>query len=188
LVTKTGYRTDRGGIRTLEDLRIRCHYDEDTGCWNWRGAAGKKGRSTAAPRCWLADEGKSVLVARAAWMLGRQANLQPTDTVWRRCRNDLCCNPQHLLRGDKAAWGEWVGRAGYLRGRPERSAMSRRLRQAQGNVRVTQEIAQWVRESGQKGRDIAHAIGESDQLVCKIRKGQTHRPHQAFSVFSWGGA
>jgi hypothetical protein len=186
-VTKTGDRTDRGGIRTIEDLRIRCHCDEDTGCWNWRGAVNKTGRASAEPRCWLADENKSVLVPRAAWMLGRQAKLQPGDTVWRRCRNDLCCNPQHLLRGDKSAWGEWVARSGYLRGRPERAAINRRNRMAANNIRVTLEIAQWVRESKQTGREVARVIGESEQTVSKIRTGASHVPARAFSVFSWGG-
>ena len=179
--------TNQGGIRSLEDIRIRCHCDPDTGCWNWRGARGKKGRASAEPRCWLADDCKSVPVAHAAWMLGRRHGLQPGETVWRRCRNNLCCSPQHLMRGTKADWGEWVARHGYLRGRPERSAINRRIKIESGQTRMTMELAQWVRESRQTGREVAHALGELEQTVSKIRTGKSFKSARVASVFSWGG-
>jgi len=31
-------RKRQDGVRTLEDLRIRCVIDTETGCWLWRGA------------------------------------------------------------------------------------------------------------------------------------------------------
>jgi hypothetical protein len=180
---------DLGGIRTLEGLRVRCYCDPDTGCWRWRGAFSKRHeRGLAEPRVWLADRNVGTTLGRAAWELAKGAPLPKGKTVWRRCLSEDCGNPKHLMMGTKKQWGAWVASRGYLRGRPERSLINRNIKIQSGQTRLTLELATWVRESSQTGVAVAHALGESTQVVSRIRTGKAWKPPAQNSVFSWAKA
>lgn len=174
-----------GGIRTLEALRVRCVCDPDTRCWHWRGAFQRSAGRAAEPRVWLAAENKTTTIMRAAWQLHKGEPIPAGKTVWRRCRSADCGNPAHLMVGTKAEWGAWVERKGYMRGRPERAAINRRIKLESGQARLTMELAQWVRESQQTGRAVAQALGVSAQVVSRVRTGQHYAPAMVASVFSW---
>lgn len=176
---------DLGGIRTLEGLRVRCYANPDTHCWEYRGSAGKAAAGNGVePRLWLADARTSTTISRAAWLLAGKRELRPGETVWRRCCVDTCCNPAHLMAGTKAKWGAWVSKRGHLRGRPERSAINRRVKIETGQTALTTELAQWIRESQQTGRQVAHAIGVSEQVISRVRTYATFKPPRPSSVFA----
>jgi predicted transcriptional regulator len=73
-----------------------------------------------------------------------------------------------------------------LRGRPERSLINRRIKQDIGHTSLTMELASWVRESQQNGREVAHALDVKPSVVSNIRAGRTFRPAAASSVFALG--
>ena len=172
------------GVHTLQALKMRCVCDDETGCWRWRGAVAG-GRHTGGV-VWLPLEGRVTTTMRAAWLLGR-GKLPEKHTVWRTCRSSDCCNPAHMRAGTKAQWGEWQRMSGHLRGRPERKSINRRIKVESGQTHLTMEIAAWVRESPQTGREVAHAIAATEQTVSKIRTRKTWAPMAAASVFAWAG-
>jgi len=49
------------GVRTIEDLRLRCVVDEITGCWLWRGAF-----TQGVGAVWLPELGKTRTIRSAA--------------------------------------------------------------------------------------------------------------------------
>lgn len=174
------------GIRSLDDLRERCYVDPDTHCWHWRGAMSRSnGRDE--PRLYLPDMGRVVTLPRAAWHLaGKPVPQVQHLTIWRRCACSACGNPAHLKAGSRAQWGAWMSERGHLRGRPERRLINRRIKIECGQARITPELAEWIRDSHQNGREVAHALGISDKIVSRVRTGANWAPVvQAASVFSW---
>lgn len=173
-----------GGIRTLDDLRLRCRIDEDTRCWHYGGKELRRQTSTVEPRVWLADRRSAVTVPKAAWLLAGKP-LKDGHSVWTRCRTYCCGNPAHLMAGSKAQWGKWVSAQGHMRGRPERAAINRRIKLETGQCALTMELAGWIRESSQTGREIAQVLGVSEYVVSKVRRGRTYTAATVASVFGW---
>jgi len=176
------------GVRSVEDVRLRCHCADVTGCWNWRGAytQSRESGKVAAPCTWFPQEERIVTTMRAVWVLTRGA---APPLVWRECMNTECVNPKHLLGGTRAQWGAWQKKIGHLRGDPRRAATCFRVALACGRTRVTPEIAAWVRESEQTGVEVAHAIGETPKVVSRIRRRHTFSPKVgASSVWAWAGS
>lgn len=173
-----------GGIRTLEALRVRCFNNPDTHCWEWRGAGSIGRTGCIEPRLWLADARKCTTISRAGWILAGKRALKPGETVWRRCCVDSCCNPAHLMAGTKAQWGKWMAERGHLRGRPERAAINHRIKIETGQTTLTMELAAWIRESQQTGRQVAHAMGVSEQIVSRVRRFETFKPPRSASIFT----
>jgi hypothetical protein len=173
------------GIRTLEDLRLRCVVDGDTDCWVY--LSNQQSGKNRGINIWLPSLQRTETLQRAAWMLSGKPMGQGRDwTVWRACRNPQCGNPAHLKAGPRRAYGRWVESAGYLRGDPARSAINKRNKLASGTARITQELADWVRESSQSGIVIAHALDVSPHCISRVRTGKTWtRTVQGASVFSW---
>lgn len=176
--------SDGGGVRTVDDLRMRCVVDEDTHCWLWRGATRVASNRCTETRVWVPSLARVLPVPRAAWIVAGKRELQKGETVWRRCSEDQCCNPAHLMAGDKAAWGAFVASKGLFAGRPERSAINRAVKINSGCTSITMELAAWARESDQMGVDVAHALGVSSTVVTRIRKMRTFAPVRTASVFN----
>lgn len=171
-----------GGVRTLDDLRLRCRVDADTGCWHYGGKERRRQAGAVDPRVWV--NGKCITIQKAGWTLSGK-RLKEGQTVWPRCRTHCCGNPTHLMAGTKAEWGAWAADHGYMRGRPERRAINRRIKQQSGQCHLTPELVTWIRESQQKGRDIAHALGVSESVVSRARLGLTYAPVTVASIFGW---
>lgn len=167
---------DLGGVRTLDDLMLRCHVDADTGCWHWRGAMQTRSNGSSEPRVWLADECRTVTIRRAAWLLAGKRELRNGETVWCRCRCENCGNPAHMSAGTKAQWGAWVHQRGHLRGRPERSAINRRNKLESGQTKLTPELVQWAIESPQLGVDAAWGLDVSPTTLSRVRLRKTFAP------------
>lgn len=173
------------GIRTLEDLRNRCVIQDDTGCWLFQSV--RRSVKNWGINVWLPSLQRTETLPRAAWILAGKPMGKDRDwTVWRTCLNSECGNPAHLKGGPRRAYGRWVEGVGYLRGDPRRSAINKRNKLASGTARITQELADWVRESGQSGAAIAHALDVSPHCISRVRTGKTWtHTVQGASVFSW---
>lgn len=176
--------TKAGGVRTIEDIRLRCYCDEDTGCWKWKGAFSKPLGRLSEPRVFLADERTTTTLPRASWRLAK-GPIKPGHTIWRRCLNHECGNPDHLMSGTKEAWGKWAAKKSYLKGRPERAAINRRIARERGVPKLTLEQAEQIRISPETGRAMAKAYGVSPSAVSRIRLGQSYRQPFPASVFTW---
>ncbi len=179
--------THLGGIRTLEDLRGRCVIDSDTKCWVYRVTRQPHSREAWDINVWLSEHRRSETLQRAAWLLaGRELSRGPRWSVWRTCDDAACCNPAHLLAGTRHEMGAWMQRTGRMRGLPERAAINQRIKLASGTCVLTHELADWIRDSSQTGRAMAHALGCSPQVVSRVRLGRTwKRTLPAASVFHW---
>lgn len=164
----------RNGIRSVEDIRLRCRICEETGCWEWRGSCQRRKDGTPDPRVWMADARTCKTLPNAVWTL-QGKRIPPGWRVWRRCLNPLCGNPEHLMSGTTAAWGVWVSRKGYLQGRIERSIINRANILATGRSRITMEIAQAIRHSPKTGRELAAELGVDEKIISRIRTGKTFR-------------
>lgn len=60
------------------------------GCWNWERAVNRKGYGVA----WF--RGKVIPSHRLAWII-KNGEIEESHSIFRKCKNDLCCNPSHLF-------------------------------------------------------------------------------------------
>lgn len=174
----------RGGIRTIEDLRLRCRIDNETGCWRWAGAKQEYGGSRAAePRVWLADHDCCVNGKRAAAILSGRTPKRG-QLVYAKCLNSMCVRPDHQIVGTAKERGAWLAAQGVLKGNPSRVAQNTRM--SRGRSSINMELARWARESEQTGVEVAHALDIGIAAVSRIRRHETWREQmQAASVFSF---
>jgi hypothetical protein len=172
---------DNGGIKCLDDVKDRCRIDE-SGCWNWAGAASSSAGKTKVPVAWLPEAGRVVSVLRIVWDYYNSAPLGKR-IAWRKCGNEACVNPQHLMAGTRQQWGQWAKKQGILGNHLHREDR-RAQRIKHGHTALTMELAQWVRESDQPGLHLAHAIGVSSTQISRVRLGRTWVA-PANSVFGW---
>lgn len=186
-MTKPAKPPVRFGVRTLEDLRVRCLIDEITKCWTYQLRKAPDRHRTWSANIWMSDLQKSETLQRAAWLLAHGKLGTARDwNVWRTCGNQMCCNPAHLKAGPRRQMGAWQAQDGSLRGDPVRSAINRRAKINSASTLLTYELADWIKESAQSGLAVAHALAVSPQTVSRVRLGQSWvRTVQAASVFSW---
>lgn len=178
------YGDNLGGIRTLEDLRVRCWINPETGCWEWRGAMQRTPDRNPEPRVWLANERVTSTIGRAAWNLAGKRKLPSGYTVWRTCRCESCGNPEHLRSGTKAQWGAWMAAKGGLKGDAARRLKNRQSKIDNGQAKITAEIARWVIESPQTLIDAAWGASIAKSTASRIRRGESWQPLMpAASVF-----
>lgn len=172
------------GVRTLEDIRLRCRIDEETKCWHWSMAIsdGGKKRSSRTPRVSVYesvvdsnasdDRRVTVSVGRVAWVQsGRK--LPCGWVVWRTCPNDDCCAPHHLKAGTKAEEGAWMAASGRRRGDPRRAAINlRNVAAAQAVSLETVRAIEVQIAEGRMQRDISAEFGVHVATISKISTGK----------------
>jgi DNA-binding transcriptional regulator YiaG len=131
--------------------------DKETGCWNWIGYKDKDGYGKAKV------DGKFLRMHRLSYMMQNGIeDLPATVLVRHSCDNPACCNPEHLLSGDK---------------QDNSNDMKERKRQTLGernpNSRLTEsdvlEIRKLIAE-GMRQQAVADRYGVSNQTVSAIHK------------------
>lgn len=167
------------GVLTVEQLKARCVVDPATHCWLWQGAM-----SNGHPRIWTLDYArvdKRVMQGSvAAWNISRQAPPRPGYFVFRGCQNKACVNPAHLREAaSKAEIGQHIRRAGSRVGNSV-EARRQNIRAAwakAGTVPTPPEIVRLIRAAPPEvtSRSMALAHGLSDQVISRIRRGQSRR-------------
>lgn len=167
-----------GGIRCVEDLRLRSHVDEITGCWHCRIGL-RKGISYVC----LQLDGRNVKMSgRRAALLLSGVDPKPgqvafaTDT----CEGRDCVNPEHARWGDTAARMQWLGRQGVF-STPERCAHLARANKHR--AKLTDEQRLEVRTSSEQCKVLAERLGVTPSLISQTRNRRSSRP--AISVFGW---
>lgn len=185
-----GKRSD--GVRTLEDLKLRCRVDELTGCWIWLGGHG--GRNGGVPMTHvsagvLCESRATMSAMRAAWLLsGRE--IEPGKLVYRRftCKSPSCCNVEHLACGGVKLKCRSAGKRGSFN-TTERLLQLRRIGPVH-TPEVVASIADAVHVRGLSCDAAAAEFGVDKGAVKRIRRGE-HRHQRAkvlpgASVFNMG--
>lgn len=158
-----------GGIRTLEDIHLRCYVDPRSDCWHWRLHFSSRGRSCCV---WTVDgiEHKGT-AARAAWVLAGY-RLEPGWIVSRRrsiCDSPDCCNPAHHRAGPRAKV--------LPKMTPEQRVMHRVgvTRASRRSAKLTMEAALRIRQSDAPCHEEAAKWGVAPTTISQIRRGETWR-------------
>lgn len=176
-----------GGVRTLEDLRIRCVMCD--GCWLWRGALSS--RKTEAGRPSVSVCGSSMTGRRAALMLaGVEIKPGHVAVPKKTCTENLCINPAHseAISGNEhrkriALACSWKTQAQkVIRGRKRRGSLAK----------LTPDQVREIRaRPSERSDDLAAEFGVSRNTINDIRSGTTWRdvggPELVAnaSVFAW---
>jgi hypothetical protein len=188
------------GVRTMDDLRVRCVIDGAKDCWVWGGAAVKSstGRGSLSARVWLPEPPggggpRTMTAALAAWLLsGRK--LAPGDVVWRaRCDCQLLCiNPQHGATGTRQQMQAAFAADGRLRGDPRRAVVNMRNRAKWITPVAVVRDAERLFALGSTQQAVQEALGIGAAAARRIRMGV--HPHcservqvvRCASVFTMG--
>lgn len=165
----------------LEKIKSRCHIDDITGCWVWKGAVSRSnGGQFNQPRVYSEDytadaTGKTKVVQtgnRAAWHAATGKPIPNGHRVYKsaRCTNGLCVNPAHLECGTTADWGAAVAKKGHWKGVNDRIQANRAI--ARTKTEVTPELAREILASHETGRAISCRLKLHVSIVSRVRTGQ----------------
>lgn len=163
---------------TLEDIKGRCHIDEITECWVWRGATSDKiGGSALIPRVYGPNftrdptgNTKTVQTGnRAVWHALTGKPIPAGYRVFKRviCTNSLCLNPDHLRCGTAKQWGQSMATKGTWKGQAARISANRAIGRSLSVI--TDEIAAEIRNSDETGLAISKRIGISESVISRTR-------------------
>lgn len=169
-----------GAVRMLDDLRGRCVIDEECGCWHFRGARGQVMRRDRTPQVFVHLIGK-IPVTRASWCLSGREMPPSGRLVYRVCESYDCANPEHLRSGTRRQQGRHLASSGkaWTAAKAAANAVMARARRI-----VTPELAEWIAESPQGAREVAHAVGVHHNHVNVIRRKAREAPI-VNTVFAW---
>lgn len=172
--------TRLGGIRTLDDLRDRCHIDDDTGCWIWRGAT-----TRARPSLWLPAIGTRTSSGNAICILVT-GERPKKGAIWHvTCGETLCCNPAHRnRRGNRSTQ--------MLAAKITRSPATR-AKIAKTKVvdsPFDAAVIAAIRMSAGTLEEVAEQFGCSPSYASRVRRGELRAQTVAVnsSVFAYRGA
>jgi len=177
-----------GSVCSLETLRDRCFVENSKGCWHLRSARGRdlSGRSSDGPLKVHVHGRGGVPARRVAWewLHGRKPG--PDEVVTNTCDSADCVKPWHLAIFSQAEFGQHL-RAKGASMTPRKHMALVRMSRSRRSTKLTDELAQWARESDQQQGDVAHAFGVSKQRISDIRRGKSWNSGgtTGSSVFAW---
>lgn len=165
------------GIRTLEDMRQRCHVDDETGCWLWRMAV-----ANTTPSMRLPALGRTVAAGVAICFLTTDA-LPAPGVIWHRidtCRSMLCVCPAHRTAGTQ------LSKMAFMRGTKKPPLTKVRMAAARrAHSVVTEAIVADIRSSKLTGTELAGKHGISVSHACRIKRNTARRPLGVSAFSTW---
>ena len=177
---------DLGGIRTLEDLRIRCRINEDTDCWLWSMST-----CDGNPRVHVVIGGASVKMTgkAAAYFLANGTRPIAGRHTYSVCHNKLCVNPEHIQIGTRIEHGAFIRRSGVWRNQPNRIAANRATVRSREATKLTVDIASDIRRSELTNAALAKLYGVPASHIGAIKRGESWKPAAVAnaSVFTFRG-
>lgn len=170
------------GIKTLEDIRLRCFVDPETDCWLWRLSA-----QAGVPRVSMFWEGeeRKFRGRRASWLMAGRP-LPKGHVVYAKlcCQELLCMNPDHAQAGTRKQHGLWLRRSGLIKGLPKKIAAARASATARRKLTAERVLA--IRAGGKSDYAFADEFGVSQFAVWSARTFRSWKHVRApASVFSW---
>jgi hypothetical protein len=174
-----------GGVRSLEDIRLRCYCSDDDECWHFRTARGKPVSKVLCQSIWF--NGMSSSVTRVVWQLKTKKPVAADMVVYRVCSAYDCVNPKHLRCGTKQDEFEYRKANGLTRSL-KRTIANRTTKRP--NQKMTAELLTWLIESTQSGVAAAHGLGiaqsRANCLRVAARKPATVAAASVFSLAASG--
>jgi hypothetical protein len=182
------FRSD--GIRSIDDLILRCRIDDETGCWAWGPVGTKSDRALVRlPDGVLPQLTRPCDAHKAAWLLsGRDLHDGKQLARKAHCMTPGCSNPEHRVQNSTFAHATNAGKRGSYSG-PERSARLSRARESQTTPKELIDRAADLLADGATLRAVSAAVGIDPRTAAKVRDG-THQHQKAnvlkgASVFNW---
>ena len=174
----TGNVRARGlaGIHTAEDLKARCWVDDDTGCWNWRGALDSNG----TPSVWLPALRRRVSLGVVACWLATGAGPLPGQAWHCTCTTQFCANPGHRTCGTRSSQ---MLAARMTRNPLQRARISAGKRRANGKLTDAQRAE--IAGSDEVLRVLSERYGISISQAHKLRSARQSQSSVRSSVFTW---
>ncbi len=172
-----------GGIRTIEDVRLRCRIDEETGCWIW-GLCKYKDMPIAT----VTVDGKRETMTGRRAVATLKAGKKPSKDKFvfasKKCHQKHCVNPDHIRIGSRLDHGEYLRRTGQSKSERKLAACRSNIRKTRAKLSI--EAARNIRGSDESAIELAKKYGVDVSSIRKVRLGQTWREHTSgASVFSW---
>ena len=170
-----------GGIKTLEDIRIRCSVDEDEGCLVWPGAmSGREAESSELPTAFYNGSYRSLV--RVVWELSNKP-LDLGQIVWRTCCNKdkRCLEPTHMMCGTRKEHGAWVKATGVRKGLITHLTANRAIGRARR--KLTEQDVVHIQVSDESVEALAKKYGMTTHSIYRVRRQQQLVKNA--SVFNW---
>jgi hypothetical protein len=147
--------------------RIKANTVEDGDCLRWTA-----GCCSGHPAMRWGDK-KSAMVRRVLW---EEVNgpIPPGKILRCTCETPKCVNIEHAKLATYRGVALELGAVGVMSG-PVRSARIAAVKRAGKQSRISQDDARTIRESEDKGADLAQRYGISEGTVSKIRLGKVRR-------------
>lgn len=161
-------KIDRGGIATLDDIKLRCRIDPE-GHWIWTMAT-MHNRGTV-PVCqprWM----RQRLAVRRVVLQLQGKELPQGWVAYCACSEPLCCNPEHIKAGPRAKAVTQSATRGVFDTRAFKNA---RIELAKTRRRFTPDQVRAIRQDTRSARAIAEDFDCSRQLIVQIRSFKTYR-------------
>lgn len=154
---------------TLNDIKARCVITDD-GHWIWKGAK-SEGKY---PRIWAPDYTKGGHKTaqpgkRAVWHLKTGKSLPEGWRVWSTCDCEGCIAPQCVTAGPTQHWGDHMAKTGKHKTMVHRVASRR---SAQSRMVLSPDQITMVQSDPRTGRELARALGVSEQTISRARTGR----------------
>ena len=166
-------------IGTINALHARCRHEPGSTCWHWIGAQATDGMPRIHTFDHRTGQKRTLTGGRAAWNIAYKCAPPEGKLVFRRCGEQACVNPSHLLlASSKKEIGAHIRQAGWRVGThvEQRRATQRMAMQAAGVTPTPREIVLAIREAqGLTLKAIGAMYGLSHQTVSRIRRGEAHR-------------
>lgn len=167
------------GVLRIMDLYRNSERRPGSSCWHWLGALGAK---DGAPRIWTFDhdvgDKRSMRGAKAVWNIATGQGLKER-IAYRACFSTTCVNPDHIAVCDtRKELAQVMSARGCFAtdvARAARQATVLKAHAARGIVPTSPELVRQVRAATGTGRAIAASLGLSEQVVSRIRLGESHK-------------
>jgi hypothetical protein len=155
----------------LENIRQRCHIDEDTGCWIWAGALseGKWPRIHSPNHSKPGSPMETQTGRRAVWQLSTGKAIPKGHRVYGTCRCNTCLNPSHMKCGPAADWGKYKAQIGLHK--TVRHVIGAR-KNGRANSVLTEATYAEILSSNEIGLHIAKRLGIGRAVVSRVRTGK----------------
>lgn len=159
--------THLGGVRTLEELRLRCVCRPGSDCWEFRDARGRvPDPRKATPQIWLVAARKRVPVTVAAWTLAGRDRPEQGLRIGRTCDSRHCANPAHLAAMTQQQIVELAMRRGSFDTEPRKRAIAA---MQYARTKVPAWAHEMVRDKSKTAREWAAHWGCSPSTINAIR-------------------
>jgi hypothetical protein len=129
---------------------------EPEDCWNWTGHKTTQGYGR------ITADGKNWWVHRLAYesKYGPPPEWSPKAEIQHLCSNPSCCNPEHLVLGDRAENMRMAGVIGNLS----------RKGSCNGNSKLSEEAVRNIRITGETAKELAEKYNVDESHIRRIKR------------------